>query len=187
VTTQAERRATTRAALMQSARRRFGADGFDNVTIDQLAADAGATRGALYHHFESKEALFETVFRQVEDDLLKAVRAAAGSESDSRKALAVACKGYIHSARKPTVARIVLLDAPSVLGWSTYRHIDESYFLGGLVDAVKAIRPGQSSRSTELVARSIFAAVCELALQSSKSRRAATETDEVVDLLISAL
>jgi AcrR family transcriptional regulator len=187
VATQAERRATTRAALVHSARRRFGTDGFDNVTIDRLAADAGATRGALYHHFASKEALFETVFRHVEEDLLTAVRAAAGSETDSRKALAAGCKAYIHGARIPTVARIVLLDGPSVLGWSTYRHIDESYFLGGLVNAVKAIRPGQSSRSAELVARSVFAAVCELALQSSKSRRAATETDEVVDLLISAL
>jgi AcrR family transcriptional regulator len=187
VATQAERRSATRAALVQSARRRFGTDGFDNVTIDQLAADAGATRGALYHHFESKEVLFETVFRQVEEDLLKAVRAAAGSEPDPRTSLAAACNAYIHAARKPAVARVVLLDGPSVLGWSTYRSIDESYFLGGLVNAVKVIRPGHSSRSTDLVARSIFAAVCELALQSSKSRHTATETDEVVHLLIGAL
>jgi hypothetical protein len=89
-----------------------------------------------FHHFESNEALFETEIRQVEDDLLKAVRAAAGSESDSRTSLAAA---------------------------------------------------SESSRSTELVARSLFAAVCELALQSSNSRPSTAETDEVVDLLISAL
>jgi AcrR family transcriptional regulator len=187
VATQNERRANTQAALVTSARSLFGTVGFDNITIDELAAAAGVTRGALYHHYKSKEALFETVFRQVEEELLEAVRAAARSASEPRSALRAACKAYIRCAREPTIARIALIDGPTVLGWSAYRQIDESYFLSGLTDAVRATQSAQSARSTELIARALFAAVCELALQASRPDNLARDTDEVVDLLIRAL
>ena len=72
--TQAERSATTTKSLRQAARRLFGRRGFESVSVDDIAAAAGVTRGAFYHHYDSKEELFEVVFVEIQTMLLDHVR-----------------------------------------------------------------------------------------------------------------
>ena len=80
--TQSERRATTRAAILKTARHLFGDHGFENTTIDDIAIAARVAKGAIYHHFKTKEALFEAVFTQVSlelaTDIARAARTAPG-------------------------------------------------------------------------------------------------------------
>jgi AcrR family transcriptional regulator len=187
VATQAERRAATRSTLVHHARASFGTVGFDNVTIDELASLAEVTRGALYHHFASKEALFEVVFRDVEAMLLGVVTRASDGIDDPRLALKAGARAYVRGARKPDVVRIALIDAPAVLGWANFHRIDESYFLPGLIAAVHAIRPTSSARSNELMSRALFAAICELALQAGTSRYATSDVNTTIDAFIGAL
>jgi AcrR family transcriptional regulator len=182
--TQAERRAATQLALIHHARSAFGRIGFDNVTITELAASAGVTSGALYHHFDSKEALFEAVLVVMEEELVAAVTAAVSGIDDPRSALRAACRAYIERACVPTTARIVLIDGPGALGPARYRAIDESYFMAPLHDLVRAIRPA-SRMHTKLLARALFAAICEVALHTKRSN--VTEADAVLSLLIDAL
>src|SRR5690349_7544355 len=68
--THAERRESTRAALIASGRRLFASQGYDAVAAEQIVEDAGVTRGALYHHFDGKAGLFEAVFLEIETEVM---------------------------------------------------------------------------------------------------------------------
>lgn len=105
----------TRAKLIELARRAFGEKGFAATSMDELTADAGLTRGALYHHFESKLGLFEAVVSRIDEELdirLEAVAEAAGGGWDGFKA---SCRAYLHSVVATDIQRIMLHDAPSAI------------------------------------------------------------------------
>ena len=185
--TQAERRAATRAALIRAAVVRFGADGFDAVSIDGVAAAAGVTRGAVYHHFDGKEALFEAAFRSVEDDLREVVRRAAASKTEPRGRLLEGCRAFLRATSEPATNRIVLLDAPAVLGWAAYKRIDEEHFLEDTASALRAIRHEATPDRATLLARALIAAVCELSLRVARTDDAAEDADEVLGTFIRGL
>lgn len=121
--TQADRSATTTAALVRAARDLFAEQGFAATTRDQIAARAGVTRGALYHHFESKTALAAAVVAKLEEELVARVVTAAAEAEDVRTQLHLACRAYMDAAAEPTIARI-LADAPAVLGVAACRQLD---------------------------------------------------------------
>jgi AcrR family transcriptional regulator len=120
---QAERTARTRAALVGAARELFAEKGFTATSRDEIAARAGVTRGALYHHFESKTALAAAVVAGLEDDLVARVVAAASEAEGVREQLHLGCRAYMDACADPTVAR-VLADAPAVLGIAACRALD---------------------------------------------------------------
>src|SRR5262249_11751677 len=93
--TQAERSEATRGALLDAARELFAANGFAATGRDEIAARAGVTRGALYHHFASKEALFRAVVEQLEEELAARIIAAAAKEPDPRQHLRVGCHAFL--------------------------------------------------------------------------------------------
>lgn len=106
----------TRAKLIEAGRRAFADKGFSGASMDDLTADAGLTRGALYHHFGDKRGLFAAVVGVM--DVEMAARAdemgrAAGTGWTALEAQAVA---YIEAALDPEIQRIVLMDGPAVLG-----------------------------------------------------------------------
>jgi AcrR family transcriptional regulator len=155
------------------------------VTIGALAATAGVTSGAVYHHFANKEALFEAVFDAVESELAGYVAAAAESSPAGESSLLAGCYAYIRLASVPSVAKIVLIDAPVVLGPSKYRSIDERHFLPMLTSAIASVRPHDSDQSSAILSRAIFAALCELALEAFLHPDALTEVDAAIQTLMS--
>ena len=185
--TQAERREATRAALIRAAVVRFGAEGFDAVSIDGVAAAAGVTRGAVYHHFDGKEALFEAAFRFVEAELLKIVRRAAASRAEPRDRLLEGCRAFVRATSEHGTNRIVLLDAPAVLGWDAYKRIDEEHFLEDTVAAIRAIHLEAKPDRATLLARALIAVVCELSLRVARTDDDANAADEVLGTFIRAL
>jgi AcrR family transcriptional regulator len=127
--TQEERRAATRAALIAAGRRLFGERGFAGVAIEEIAAEAGVTRGALYHHFEDKRALFREVFEDVERSLVPTMAGAASPENDAWTNLLAGCSAFLDACLERDVQQIVLIDGPSVLGWDEWRTIEDKYGL----------------------------------------------------------
>lgn len=121
--TQADRSAATRAALVRAGRELFAEQGFAATSRDQIAERAGVTRGALYHHFESKVAVAAAVVAELEDELVERVVTAAAEAEDVRTQLHLACRAYMEAAADPTIARI-LADAPAVLGVAACRQLD---------------------------------------------------------------
>jgi AcrR family transcriptional regulator len=132
VSRQAERSDATRASLVRAARELFAARGYADVGTEEIVRSAEVTRGALYHHFEDKRDLFRAVHEQIEGEVTERVGAAlADSDSaDPVEALRTAARTFLDACTEPEIARITLLDAPSVLGWAQWREIDERYGLG---------------------------------------------------------
>jgi AcrR family transcriptional regulator len=130
--TQADRSATTRDALVAAARRLFAAHGFAEVSTDAIVAAAGVTRGALYHQFADKTALFEAVLAAVEADIARrlAEAAVAAGISDPVEALLHATRTWLDICVEPENHRIALIDGPSVLGWTHWRAVCHLHVLG---------------------------------------------------------
>jgi AcrR family transcriptional regulator len=129
---QADRSAATRDALVAAARPLFAAHGFAGVSTDAIVAAAGVTRGALYHQFADKTALFEAVLAAVEADIARrlADEAAAAGISDPVEALRHAVRTWLDICVEPEIHRIALIDGPSVLGWTHWREVCQRHVLG---------------------------------------------------------
>lgn len=121
-----EKMEETRAKLIGAARKAFAEKGFSGASMDELTAEVGLTRGALYHNFGDKKGLLQAVVDQIDSEM--AARAhAIGSKKDSLwEGLLAEGAAYIEMALEPEVQRIVLLDGPAVLGdpslWPSQNH-----------------------------------------------------------------
>ncbi len=125
---QAERREATRGAIIRAGIDLFGRNGFAATTVDQLAEQAGVAKGAVYHHYSTKEAIFEAVFDKVSADVAVLVSAAARQAPDAIAAIAVGTKAYFRICSEGPVGRIILGDGPVVLGWQRWREVDSRHF-----------------------------------------------------------
>ena len=132
--TREERSEATRSALLAAARRLFGERGYAAVGTEEIVRAAGVTRGALYHHFAGKAALLEAVYVEIESELTEKIATAALGGSDPVEALRAGTEMFLDACLEPEVQRIVLLDAPAVLGWERWREIAADHGLG-LVEA----------------------------------------------------
>jgi AcrR family transcriptional regulator len=133
-----EQVAQTRAALVTAGRRLFGANGFAATSVEDIAREARVTTGALYHHFPTKAAVFEAVFEQVHADLLAASAAAAADGADVVELLVAGFGAFLDKMLEPDVARIIVTDAPAVLGLARFTELDERYALAATVAALEA-------------------------------------------------
>ena len=137
--TQAERTAATRALLIDSARKLFADKGFSAVSTEAIVAAAGVTRGALYHQFDDKAALFAAVYEEVERELVADVaeRIVAVGPADQLQAMRIGARLFLDLCSAPEVQQIVLIDAPAVLGWEQWRAVGVKYGLG-VIEAMLA-------------------------------------------------
>jgi AcrR family transcriptional regulator len=122
-----DRASSTRARIIASARRLFAANGYEGTSTETVLEESGVSRGALYHHFENKEALFAAVLEAVEVDITDATTRARANVTDPLEALRVAFAAFLELAREPEVRQIVLIDAHSVVGWQKWREIEERH------------------------------------------------------------
>ena len=136
--TQADRAGATRAELIAAARRLFADRGYAGVGTEEIVRAAGLTRGALYHHFESKRELLAAVYEQVESEITERIATQAFSSgaapADAIEALRLGAELFLDACLEPEVQRIVLLDAPAVLGWERWHEVASRYGLG-LIEA----------------------------------------------------
>ena len=130
--TQAERTAATRAQLLQAARKLFADKGFSEVSTQAIVEAAGVTRGALYHQFADKTDLFAALYEQVEEELAADVvgQILAEEPPGPLQAMRVGARLFLDRCAAPDIAQIVLIDAPSVLGWERWREVGLKYGLG---------------------------------------------------------
>lgn len=138
--TQEERREATRRALITAARRQFAESGYAATNTPAIAAAAGVTRGALYHHFADKQALFEAVVEEEHALLSLAINAAAGAEDEPGpvRALIEGGDAYLAGMQDPGRRRILLIDAPAVIPREKLAGINARFGLKTLVEGVAA-------------------------------------------------
>src|SRR5262249_1636362 len=105
--TQTQRSDATTAQLIDAARRLFGQDGYAATSIDAVTAGAGGTKGAAYHHFANKEALFRAVFVQEQAETAHIIERAAAAAPDTWTALRAGCRMFLEHCVDPPFQRIV--------------------------------------------------------------------------------
>jgi AcrR family transcriptional regulator len=164
--TQAERRAATIESILSAGRRLFGERGFAATTMDDIAEQAHVAKGAVYHHFATKEALFEAVFDQVARALVQEIDRAVRTEKDVLAAMVAGTQHYYAACAKGPTGQIILRDGPAVLGWERWREIDAQHFGGKIPRALTAaMDAGLIARQpVEPLARLLLGAVMEAAV-----------------------
>jgi AcrR family transcriptional regulator len=192
--TQEERSAATRDALISAARKLWGQRGYADVGTPEIAATAGVTRGAMYHQFADKATLFAAVVEAVEQDVMArmATLVAESGATTPADAIRAAVDAWLDVSGDPEVRQLILLDAPSVLGWPAFRDVAQRYSLGMteqlLTEAVKA---GQlAEQPMRPLAHILIGALDEAAMviaTADDPKRARRETGEVLHRLIGAM
>jgi len=185
--TQTERSAATRGALVAAARRLWAARGYADVGTPEIAAAAGVTRGAMYHQFTDKAALFLEVAEAVERDVTARLGeyVVASGAADPAAALHAAVDGWLEACEEPEVRQVLLLDGPVVLGWDGFRDMALRHGLGlteGMLRA--AIDAGQlAEQPTRALAHVFIGALDEAAMYVATSEDRAAARDEVAGVL----
>jgi AcrR family transcriptional regulator len=179
----------TRDALLRAAHELFAERGYAGVGTEEIVARAGVTRGALYHHFADKRALFRAVHEQLEQRLVADIGERIGGIEDAWKLIVTGVRAFLDSCTDPAVRRIALLDAPAVLGWAEWREIDERYGLGlvsfGLQNAMDhgVLAP----RPVRPLAHLLMGAMAEAAMVIANAAEPAAARDEVEAPLLALL
>lgn len=168
--TQAERRDATSGAILKAARHLFATQGFAATSIDDIAAHAGVKKGAVYHHFEAKEAIFARIFEELSTELATLIPAATRDASDILDAIGRGTLKYLTAISEPAFRQILLIDGPAVLGWQTWRDVDTRHF-GGMIRApLDASLAGRiTKREIDAIAQLIAGAITEAALVCATS------------------
>ncbi|MGW7411522.1 TetR/AcrR family transcriptional regulator [Streptomyces sp. NPDC054863] len=162
----AEQRAATRQALLAEGRRRFAADGYHQVVLAEVAQSAGVTKGAAYHHFDSKAGLFRAVVAEVQGELGERVATEAERHEDLWEQLRAGCRAFLAAGTDPAVRQILLVDAPAVLGWEEWRALDEESSGRHLAEALTVLAEAGTieDQPVEPLARLLSGAMNEAAL-----------------------
>jgi AcrR family transcriptional regulator len=121
-----EQSEATAAAIRAVARRLYSDRGYADVPVDEVAAGAGVTRGAVYHHYGSRAGLFAAVHADVQASVAATVASATAGIDDPWESLEAGCRAFLEASLADDARRIMLVDAPAVLGWAQWREVDAS-------------------------------------------------------------
>lgn len=172
----------TRLQIVTTATRLFAQSGYEGTSIETVLAELAMSRGALYHHFASKEALFAAVLEATEADVADALVRASRGIADPVEALRAGCKAWLELAGQPAVRQIVLIDAPAVVGWKAWREIEERYSLGLLKAPLRKMAAAGRlpAHLVDVLAHMLLAALNEVALTIARADdpRAATRSGQ---------
>lgn len=131
--------AQTAQRVLDSATELFSSRGFADVSLDDVAGAAGVTRGAVYHHYRNKAGLFGAVAARLQagvaDAVVQAAEAAGANPGDQLRA---GSHAFLDAITSGTKVRILLIDAPSVVGWQEWRRLDAENSAAHLRDALRA-------------------------------------------------
>jgi AcrR family transcriptional regulator len=182
----------TRRALVRVGRDLFARRGFNDVSTEEIVRRAGVTRGALYHHFHDKRDLFRAVVEDVEQSVLERVAAAALGEGDPWEQQTAAVGAFLDVCLEPAVQRIILTDAPSVLGLAAWREIEATYGLAMVRTGLQNVMDAGliDEQPVEPLAHLVLGALTEggLLIGRSEDREAARrEVGDSLDRLLRGL
>ena len=188
--TQAERSEATTSLLVREARKLFATRGFAGTSIEDIASAAGVTRGALYHHFPSKEAVFEAVFDAEQSAIGAQVYTVLKRKRGALSKVAAACDEFLTLCLDPEIQQILLVDGPAVL--SDRNEMWRSSWLPLMISGLeKAMEEGSlERRRAEPLAHLIFGGLCQgamMAVRSEDPTRSINDVRREVKRLIESL
>jgi AcrR family transcriptional regulator len=131
--------ASTKRALVDVAEELFTESGYAATSLDAIVAGARVTKGALYHHFSGKQALFEAVFERVENDAARAIQKALKGHRDPWEKATAGLRAFLEVVQEPRYRRIVIQEGPSVLGYERFREQEERSTFANVLEIVRSV------------------------------------------------
>lgn len=178
MSTQIERSNATRSRMIAVARTSFVRDGYDGASLEKIAAEAGFTKGALYHHYNGKEALFIAVFRVVSQEVIDIAGKRRTNAASPRERLKEAAIAWLKAVERSDARAILLELGPKALGFAQARILEDSITLEPLLALVNTLIETEKLNTVDalLAARLINAALTEVALLRHASEGQAPNT-----------
>jgi AcrR family transcriptional regulator len=182
----------TRGQLIEVATGLFADHGYEGTSIEAVLTAAGVSRGALYHHFAGKEALFTAVLEALSERITAQLTEIISGCTDPVDAVRTSALAWIDLAGDPVIQRIMLVDAPSVLGWEQWRAMDEGRTVGAMRAMLQAVSDTGRlpEKLVEPFADMILAALDEAAMvvaRAPDSRVAVAEGRQAVEEFLARL
>ena len=177
----------TRERLVAAAFQQIHRHGYQGAGLDTILASAGVTKGALYHHFANKKELYQAVVEDMEQELVERLEAAGAGRAPWER-LSAMCSAYVDACREPALARMLVLEAPAVLGWKTWCNLEQRYEVAAFARCLKEIdglnEPAETLAQVILGALTTGARVIATAPDPEAAR---TEVQQTIDRLICGL
>ncbi|MHA6197375.1 TetR/AcrR family transcriptional regulator [Pseudomonas wadenswilerensis] len=159
----------TRASLLATARKAFAETGYAEASMDELTAQAGLTRGALYHHFGDKKGLLAAVVAQIDGEMDERLEAISDKAASPWQALSERCNAYLRMALEPEIQRIVLRDARAVLGGASAE--GEQHCIASLRGLIERMQIEQADALARLIYGSLAEAAFWIAQEDDGTQR----------------
>jgi AcrR family transcriptional regulator len=140
---------STKRALVDVATVQFTLHGYGGTSLDTIVAGAQVTKGALYHHFSGKQAVFEAVFAKVEDDAAETIRQASRGPGDPWDKARAGLRAFLDVVQDPAYQRVVIQDGPAILGYERFREHEERSSYGIVQDIVGSVLDASSHQLEE--------------------------------------
>lgn len=190
--TKAQQREATTARLIEVACTIFTRHGYANASTEEIVHLADVTRGALYHHFGSKEGLFKAVLGHIQKKVGERIETVTSEYQDGWDQIIAGSIAFLEASLDPQVQRIMLIDAPAVLGWSLWREMDAQNSMRSLREGLaKLIEAGQiASLPLDALTHLLSGAMNEAALwiaQSEEPQEALAEATHALKYLLTSL
>lgn len=174
----------TRKLIVATARGLFAELGFAGATTSRIAKSAGLTEGAFFHHFKDKKALFAEVVRNLQRELAQAVNTRRQKSEDPFERFIIGARASIELSQSPEYLRLVLIEAPTILGGENWREIDAVTSLSVIEPALVAIAGRDQIDPTDLrpIALMVLGLLNETAFALARHDDQIT-IDDVIDIL----
>ena len=179
--------AETQKLLRRQARKLFAQKGYSGANTNELVERAKLTKGALYHHFTNKRELYQAVVEDMEQELVERIEA-AGAGLKPWERLSAMCAAYVDACRDPALARMLVLEAPAVLGWKTWCNLEQQYEVAAFARCLREIsslqEPAETLAQVILGALTTGARVIATAPDPEAAR---VQVQQTIDRLIAGL
>ena len=178
----------TQKVLRREARKIFAKKGYSGANTNELVERARVTKGALYHHFTNKRELYQAVVEDMEQELVERIEAAAGAGRDPWERLRAMCRAYLDSCRDPGLARMLVLEAPVVLGWKTWCNLEQKYEVAAFARCLN--EAGALQEPAETLAQVILGALttgARVIATAADPEAARADVQKTIDRLIAGL
>jgi AcrR family transcriptional regulator len=182
----------TQRALLLAGREAFARNGYQTATIEAISRAARVTRGAFYHHFKDKKALFDAVVVDLQKEAAAAIEARARTKKEIWDRLSEGLDAFLDACVDPVYGRIVVQEGQAVLGNERFREIEESHPMAPLTATLEALqrRSELKLKNVHVLARMVDAMVCKLAvmlLQADSPKKLRAEGREVIGCFLNAI
>ena len=151
---------------MNTAIKMLSTEGYDQFSLNKLAKNCDVTRGAVYHHFKKKEALFlevvKSLLKKMGTSIYRSAESGPSGGEDPIEAFLYGTRGFLTESQSPEYQRIILLDAPAVLGMKKWQAIDDEHTTSTLVNVFTQLKSESDNYDPAVLAQAFSGAMNQL-------------------------